>query len=342
MEGPKVAIVILNWNGRRYLEQFLPSVTQSTYPQHEVIIADNASTDDSVAFLRSAYPGLRIISLSQNYGFTRGYNEALKQVTAPYYMILNSDVEVSPDWLQPMVTLLESNPTIAACQPKILSWHDRERFEYAGAAGGWIDRYGYPFSKGRVFEYCETDKGQYDQSEPIFWASGAAMFIRSEVYHEHRGFDDFFFAHMEEIDLCWRIQRAGRQIWSCPEAVVYHVGGGTLPKGNPRKTFLNFRNNHIMLWKNLPGISKCWIFPVRILLDLATAGKALLAKDPGTFKAIIRAHWAFLGWLLRAPGPHPTQGSRHTKLSGYFKGNTAWLHFVRKKTKFSEIVRATH
>ena len=183
---------------------------------------------------------MRIIRLTENHGFAKGYNEALKQVTADYYVLLNSDVEVTEGWLEPMVNLLETNKTIAACQPKLLAFHNKNLFEYAGAAGGWIDKYGYPFAKGRVFDVCEEDKGQYDQTEPIFWASGAALFIRSNVYHEVKGFDEYFFAHQEEIDLCWRIQLAGYEMYSCPESVVYHVGGGTLPKGNSKKTFLEF------------------------------------------------------------------------------------------------------
>ena len=238
--SPKVTIVILNWNGKNYLEKFLPSVLLTQYPNFEIIIADNGSTDDSISFLQTSYPSIRLIRFSENLGFAKGYNEALKQVESDYYLLLNSDVEVTPGWLQPQVDLLESDNNIVATQPKILSYKNKKMFEYAGAAGGWLDKYGYPFAKGRVFDICEEDNGQYDQCEPIFWASGASLFIRPEIFHEMKGFDEYFFAHQEEIDLCWRIQLAGYKIYSCPSSVIYHVGGGTLPRGNSLKTFLNF------------------------------------------------------------------------------------------------------
>lgn len=339
---PSTAIVILNWNGRKFLEQFLPSVAASTYANYEIVVADNGSSDDSISFVQQHYPSVKIILLNQNYGFAKGYNEALKQVEAKYYVLLNSDVEVTPGWIEPMVHLLESNAAIAACQPKILSFHNKELFEYAGAAGGWIDKYGYPFSKGRVFEICEKDNHQYDQAEPIFWASGAALFIRSAVFHQLKGFDEYFFAHQEEIDLCWRMQLAGHIVYACPAAVVYHVGGGTLPRGNSKKTFLNFRNNLIMMAKNLPLAKKIWIIPFRMVLDGIAAIKGLLSGDGGYFVAIIKAHVAFWGWLLfhqkQSNFPVSTKG----KMAGYLSKNLIWLHFIKKKKTFSEIVGKTH
>jgi GT2 family glycosyltransferase len=266
----------------------------------------------------------------------------LKKIEADYYLLLNSDVEVTAGWLEPMVALLEDDLSIAACQPKIRSYHHRNMFEYSGAAGGWLDKYGYPFAKGRIFDICEEDRGQYDQSEPIFWASGAAMFIRPAVFHEMNGFDEYFFAHQEEIDLCWRIQLAGYAVYSCPASVVFHVGGGTLPKGNSKKTYLNFRNNKIMLSKNLPMSRKLWIMPARDFLDAVSAWKGLLNGDGGYFIAIIRAHIGFIKWRLfrrkRSVFPQKTDG----KLQGYLPGNTAWKHFVQKKTAFSEIVHKTN
>lgn len=338
---PKAAVVILNWNGRKFLEQFLPAVLATSYGNYEVIIADNGSSDDSVHFLQQAYPQIRIILLDKNYGFAKGYNEALKQVQAEYYVLLNSDVEVIPGWLEPMVELLENDKTIAACQPKILSFANKKIFEYAGAAGGWLDKYGYPFAKGRVFDICEEDHGQYDQSEPIFWASGASLFIRSAVFHEAKGFDEYFFAHQEEIDLCWRIQLAGYKIYSCPASVIYHVGGGTLPRGNSLKTYLNFRNNHIMLSKNLPLAKKLWIIPVRNLLDAVSAWKGLISGDGGYFIAILRAHAAFIKWWLFYKHKSIFPASREAALSGYLQKNMVWQHFVKKKKKFSEIVEKT-
>lgn len=339
MGVPKVAVVILNWNGRKYLEQFLPSVTATTYSNMELIVADNGSTDDSVSFLEKNYPAIRIIRFAVNSGFTKGYNDALKQVESDYYVLLNSDVEVIPGWLEPMVATCEQDKSIAACQPKLLAFHDRHLFEYAGAAGGWLDKYGYPFAKGRIFDICEEDNGQYDQSEPIFWASGAALFIRAAVFHEVKGFDEYFFAHQEEIDLCWRIQLAGYQVYSCPASVVYHVGGGTLPRGNARKTYLNFRNNHIMLSKNLPLRKKIWVMPYRNVLDMVSALKGLLAGEGGYFTAILRSHLAFAKWWLFYKKRSVFPASREGKLSGWLDKNTVWLHFAKKKNSFSEIVK---
>lgn len=335
---PKVAVVILNWNGRKYLEKFLPSIINSSYNNFEIIVADNCSSDDSVTFLHQTYPDIRIIQFDKNYGFAKGYNKALRQIESEYYVILNSDVEVQIRWLEPMVELLESDQTIAACQPKILSYTDRDTFEYAGAAGGWLDKYGYPFAKGRVFDVFEKDKGQYDQTEPIFWASGAALFIRSKTFHEMEGFDDYFFAHQEEIDLCWRMQLAGYRIYSCPLSVVHHIGGGTLHKSNSLKTFLNFRNNRIMLSKNLPFTRKLWVMPVRSFFDGLSAWKGLLTGDPGYFVAIIRAHIAFLIWWLFNRKRSVFPADRKGKLYGFLQKNIAWQHFVKKKKYFSEIV----
>jgi GT2 family glycosyltransferase len=341
MPSPKIAVVILNWNGKNFLEQFLPSVLSSSYPNYEVIVADNGSADDSIEFLQNNYPGIMVIRFDQNLGFAKGYNEALKQVESDYYVLLNSDVEVTKDWLEPMVQLLENDPAIAACQPKLLSFHNKTLFEYSGAAGGWLDRFGYPFAKGRVFDICEEDHGQYDQSEPIFWASGAALFIRAKVFHTMRGFDEYFFAHQEEIDLCWRIQLAGHKIYSCPASVIYHVGGGTLPRGNTKKTYLNFRNNKIMLSKNLPFPQKLWIMSVRNLLDGISAWKGLLTGDGGYFVAIVRAHLAFAKWwcLYRKKSVFPE--SKKGPLAGQLQKNIAWLHFAKGKKTFSEIVTKT-
>lgn len=339
MDSPFVAIVILNWNGKAYLEKFLPFIFNTDYNNYQVVVADNGSSDDSVAFLQSHYPAIRVIRNAVNEGFAKGYNTALQQVQADYYVLLNSDVEVSPGWLSPMVKLLESRREIGACQPKLLDYRTRNSFEYAGGAGGWLDAFGYPFCKGRIFDHCEEDLGQYNQQEPIFWASGAALFIRAELFHKAGGFDPFFFAHQEEIDLCWRLQLLGYQIFSCPSAVVFHVGGGTLPKGNTRKVFLNFRNNLIMLSKNFPLEQKLWKIPFRIMLDLVSAWKNLLILgEPHYFAAVVKAHWAWLGWMFihrrESVFPVRTEG----KLDGFLRSNIAWQHFIRGKKLFSEIV----
>ncbi len=339
--SPKVAIVILNWNGRKYLEQFLPSVLLTSYANYEVVVADNGSTDESISFLETNYPDIRLIRFTENYGFAKGYNEALKQVVSDYYVLLNSDVEVEVNWLQSMITLLEGNKNIGACQPKILSYHNKKMFDYAGAAGGWLDKYGYPFAKGRVFDITEEDKGQYDQSEPVFWASGAALFIRPAIFHEMKGFDEYFFAHQEEIDLCWRIQLAGYKIYSCPSSVVYHVGGGTLPRGNSLKTYLNFRNNRIMMSKNLPFSKKLWVMPVRNMLDGISAWKGLLTGDGGYFIAILRAQLAFIKWWLFYQKKSVFPSDKKKQLSGYLQKNMVWEHFGKKKKSFTEIVGKT-
>lgn len=337
--NPKVAIVILNWNGRKYLEQFLPSVISSTYSNLEIVIADNASTDDSIEFLETRYPALRIIHLGKNFGFARGYNEALEWVLADYFVLLNSDVEVVPGWIEPVINLMEQDRSIAVCQPKILMYHDRSKFEYAGAAGGWLDYLGYPFARGRVFDICEKDEGQYESTEPIFWASGAAMFVRSEVFNELRGLDDYFFAHQEEIDFCWRVQRAGYKVYACPKSVVYHVGGGTLPKGDRQKVFLNFRNNLIMLSKNLPASESWWKIPVRFVLDTISAFKSLFAGEGKYFVAVFDAHVGFVKWYFSAQRRRVRVGRRDVPLTGWYSRSVVWAHFVRGKKFFREILR---
>jgi GT2 family glycosyltransferase len=337
---PKVSIVIINFNGRNYLEQFLPSLVGGGYPNQELVVADNASTDDSVSFLQEFYPQVRIVLLDRNYGFAGGYNRALKQVKADYYVLLNSDVEVTPGWVGPVIELMESDKTIGACQPKLRSYREKDHFEYAGAAGGWMDSLGYPFARGRIFDYCEKDEGQYDRAERIFWASGAAMFVRPELYHSLEGLDEYFFAHMEEIDFCWRLQLAGYSIYACPQSVVYHMGGGTLPKGNERKVFLNFRNNLIMLAKNLPKRQSLWKIPLRFVLDNISAWKSLLGGEGIYFLAVLEAHLAFIKWLFFKQGKSVFPGKRKERLSGWYLHSVAWKHFVRGKKTFSEIVRS--
>lgn len=336
--NPKVAIVILNWNGRKYLQQFLPSVLASTYANYEVVVADNASTDDSVQFTSQCFPTVTIICLPQNWGFSRGYNQALKQVTADYYVLLNSDVEVAPGWIEPVIELMEKDEITGACQPKILMYNNRLCFEYAGGAGGWLDRFGYPFARGRVFDYCEEDTGQYNSAKPVFWASGAALFVRAGLFHHVKGFDEYFFAHQEEIDLCWRLQLAGFRVMACPASVVYHVGGGTLPKGNERKVFLNFRNNLIMLTKNLPITQAVWKVPFRMLLDAVSAWKSLLSGEATYFFAVMRAHAGFVRWLLFGKKKSCFPPRKTGLLLGWYNGSVVWKHFVSGKKTFAEIV----
>jgi GT2 family glycosyltransferase len=334
----KVSVVIINYNGRRYLEQFLPSVVASTYSNLEIIVADNASTDDSLEFVRAVYPAIRIIGMSRNHGYAGGYNECLKEVKSDYYVLLNSDVEVSSGWIEPIIELMESDQQIGACQPKILSFKEKDLFEYAGASGGWIDRYGYPFARGRIFDICEKDRGQYNDVQKIFWASGAALFVRAELFHQVKGLDTYFFAHMEEIDFCWRLQLSGYSVYVCPSSEVYHVGGGTLPKGNERKVFLNFRNNMIMLAKNLPKRHSIWKIPMRIGMDILSAWKSVLAGQFVYFIAVLEAHLAFAKWLLFKRGESVFPVARKAKISGWYAHSVAWKHFVQGKETFAEIV----
>lgn len=336
---PTVAIVILNWNGRTFLERFLPSVTATTYKPCTVHVIDNASTDDSVSYLQNNFPEIGIIQLSRNLGFARGYNEGLKQVNADYYVLLNSDVEVTPGWIDPVIEWMEKEPMIGACQPKILQYAQKDHFEYAGAAGGWIDLFGYPFARGRIFDHCEKDEGQYDTPSDVCWASGAAFFVRPALYHAAGGFDAGFHAHMEEIDLCWRLQSQGYRITCCPRSVVYHVGGGSLPKGSPLKVYLNFRNNLIMLGKNLPLSRAIVILPIRLFLDVVAAVKHILSGEPAFFTSILRAHWAFLGWLFGKRSNFLKAPRRSMPRYGLYRGSIVWKHFANGARAFSEIVR---
>lgn len=326
----KVAIVILNYNGQRFLEKFLPSVIQNA-DACEIIVADNASTDNSVPFMTQVYPEIRLIQLLHNSGFAGGYNEALKQIKATYYILLNSDIEVTPNWIAPVIDLMDANPNMAACQPKIRDYHKQSHFEYAGAAGGYIDWLGYPFCRGRIFDTCEPDTGQYDDAREIFWATGACMFVRANVFHALGGFDAQFFAHMEEIDLCWRMKNAGYEIYYSPASTVYHVGGGTLHKSNPRKTFLNYRNGLAMMYKNLPDNQLFSTIFMRLVLDGVSSIKFLLA---GSFKdiwAILKAHFAFYAMIPRLERKSPML------LKDIYPKSIVLAYFLKKKKTFREL-----
>jgi len=293
----KLAIVILNWNGAEMLKKYLPSVLNYSREEAVVYVADNASTDNSIALLKEQFPEVRLILLEKNLGFAEGYNKALAQVEAEYYLLLNSDIEVTPGWLTPMIEFMDAHKEVAACQPKLLSIFQRDSFEYAGACGGYMDRYGYPFCRGRIFDVVEQDKGQYDEPAKIHWATGAALLVRARIYKEVGGLDGRFFAHQEEIEMCWRMRIRGYQIWCLPQSKVYHVGGGTLPKSNPMKTYLNFRNNLTMLYKCLPEKDLKPVMCLRWFLDYLAAFQTLLLKrNVGDFKAIFRARRDFKRW----------------------------------------------
>lgn len=336
---PKTAIVILNWNGKKFLEKFLPGVIENSRGIARVVVADNASTDDSLQFIASLKDDVELVQLDSNYGFTGGYNRALKQVHAEYYILLNSDVEVTPNWIQPIITFLDDNKDVAACQPKVRSHIDKHLFEHAGASGGFMDWMGYPFCRGRLFTHLEEDNEQYDQIRDIFWATGACMFIRSEIFHKENGFDEDFFAHMEEIDLCWRIQSAGYRICVIPQSEVFHVGGGTLPKSSARKTYFNFRNNLMMLHKNLPA-NKLWIVMIiRLVLDGVAGLKFLLEGGFSDLIAVLKAHNLFFRSLPRRIKVRREQQKRivNSNPKGFYSKSVLFDYFIKRKIKFSDL-----
>jgi GT2 family glycosyltransferase len=335
----RVAIAILNWNGKALLEKFLPNVVKHSQGAAEVYVIDNNSTDDSLNFIRSTFTSVNIIQNVDNYGFAKGYNEGLKHIDADYFVLLNSDVEVTENWIAPVISLMESDPWIAACQPKLLNYNVRDEFEYAGGAGGFIDKWGYPFCRGRMFDTFEKDLGQYNDAREVFWASGACMFIRSKNFIDAGGFDEDFFAHMEEIDLCWRIRNLGFNIMYFPQSTVYHVGAGTLAKMNPRKTYYNFRNNLFLLCKNhAPGFFYSKFF-LRAVLDGVAGIKFLLSGEFGHFFAIIRAHFSFYGMFSRTIKKRKLiqENIKHYATSCVYRGSIVWQYFVKGKRKFSEL-----
>jgi GT2 family glycosyltransferase len=336
----KTSIVILNYNGKHHLERFLPSVTQySDDTTTEIVVADNGSTDDSVDFVRLAYPSVRLVLLDRNYGFAGGYDKALQQLDAEYFVLLNSDVEVTENWLQPLVKEMDNHPEIAACQPKILSLNDRNKFEHAGACGGFIDRLGYPFCRGRLFSSLEEDNGQYDTITDIFWATGACLFIRGNEFFDAGGLDDTFFAHMEEIDLCWRLKSRGKRIVCIPQSKVYHLGGGSMSKKNSRKTYLNFRNNWSMLYKNLPEQEyRKLIFP-RFILDYVAAGQMLLTGQFNHAAQIPKARRDFkrLIPLLEAKREQNLVLTTEPNPSGVLSRSLLRMYYLHGKRRFSQI-----
>lgn len=341
MSVSKVAIVILNWNGAKLLQQFLPSVVEfSKNDFSEIIVADNGSTDDSLLILNEKFPEVKILDLKENFGFAKGYNEALSQIEADYFVILNSDVEVTEGWLNSPLSLMDANKNIAAVQPKILSYHRKTRFEYAGAAGGFIDRYGYPLCRGRLFNRVESDHGQYDNTIDIFWATGACMFVRANVFHEAGGFDADFWAHMEEIDLCWRLKNKGYRIVYTPKSKVFHLGGGSLSYDNPHKLFLNFRNNLWLLYKNLPAKNLVPILFTRMVLDGLAAFKLLAEFNLNGIRSVLKAHWQF--WIS-IPQLHTKrkliQKNRPKKqIDEILPVSIVYQFYIRKRKRFSDLL----
>ena len=332
----KIAIVILNWNGKKWLEQFLPAVLSNT-SEAKVFVVDNNSNDDSISFLSEYFPSVQIIAHKENFGFAAGYNKALQQIDTEYYVLLNSDVEVKKGWCTPIISLMDHNTDIAACQPKLLDYNNQNYFEYAGASGGFIDILGYPFCRGRLFEDIEEDKGQYDDAIEVFWATGACLFLRSSYFWEVGGFDDDFFAHQEEIDLCWRFKNVGYKVMVEPASLVYHVGGATLNSGSPFKTYLNFRNNLYMLFKNLPTFSLTFLIFIRLILD-GLAAFTFLTRSKGIqhFLAVFRAHFSFYFNLPRLIAKRQNIQSKNTLL-GVKKYSILFKNKIANIKKFSDL-----
>ncbi|MDR1681359.1 MAG: glycosyltransferase family 2 protein [Prevotellaceae bacterium] len=329
-----VAVVILNWNGKPFLEQFLPALVRHTaLPGVALAVADNGSSDGSEAFVRQAFPQIRCIRLDRNYGFTGGYNRALQQIDANYYVLLNSDVEVTENWLPPLLALMDERPEVAVCAPKIRSFARPHCFEYAGAAGGFIDRYGYPFCRGRILHHIEEDTGQYDGAPvSVFWVSGACLLVRAALYHRLGGLDDRFFAHMEEIDFCWRVKQLGYEVVCCTQSVVYHVGGGTLPVETPFKLHLNYRNSLFMLYKNLPDRRRFRVLAMRLLLDGVSAALYALQGKWRFVAAVWKAHIAF--WKHRKPLRDGRMPEHNKPVSGIYSGSILWDFYVRRTKTF--------
>ena len=335
-----VSIVILNWNGKTYLEKFLPGLLEHTRMEgSEIVVADNASDDGSIQLLEKLFPGIRLIRFDRNYGFTGGYNRALEQLDSKYYLLLNSDIEVTRDWLKPLIEHMEKHEECAACTPKIRDYHKRTHFEYAGAAGGYIDRYGYPFCRGRIFDSLEEDRGQYDRVTEVFWGSGACMLIRAVHYRKAGGLDENFFAHMEEIDLCWRLKRLGYSIVFIPSSMVYHVGGGTLSRGDPMKTFLNFRNSLLLLCKNLPPGNRSGIMFIKKVLDAISAFRFLLQGSFSDFRAVVRAHISYYGMKkeYREKGTGDRPSGSEASVSGIYPRSIVVQFFLKGRKSFSEL-----
>ena len=331
----KLAVVILNWNGKKLLEKFIPSILKfSKLSNVEIVVADNASTDKSIHFLQESFPSITIVQNKKNGGFAKGYNDALKFVEADIYALVNSDIEVTENWLIPILETFENEPNTAAIQPKILDYKNKTMFEYAGAGGGFIDKYGYPYCRGRIFNALEEDLGQYNDNHSIFWASGACLFIRSKVYHQLNGFDEEYFAHQEEIDLCWRIINTGYDIKYCGTSSVYHVGGATLNELSPRKTFLNFRNSLFSLVKNLP---KNKLFPIifmRMILDGIAGVKFLIELKPKHTLAIVKSHFSFYMQLRKILNKR----ERSIQSESYFNlKSIVWQHFILGKIKYTDL-----
>ena len=336
----KIAVVILNWNGKNYLEKFIPSLIEHSKSEFvDLYVADNGSTDDSVAYLKANFPEINLVLLSENYGFAGGYNKSLQQIKAEYYIILNSDVEVSDNWIFPIIDKMDSDKSVAAAMPKIKSYQNKEYFEYAGAAGGFIDKYGYPFCRGRILDTIEKDSNQYNDETEIFWASGACLFIRAEVFHKHDGFDEDFFAHMEEIDLCWRIKNYGQKIMYYSDSEVFHVGGGALPTNSPMKLYLNYRNSLLMLFKNLQPSKLLVIIFIRMVLDGMSATVYLLKFQFSDFFAVLKAHFHFYKLIPKFRKKRKKLNNKYSsKHKEIYNRSIVYNYFIKKNHYYNKLI----
>lgn len=334
---PSVAVVILNWNGKELLSRFLPGVVKTRYAHLQVIVGDNGSTDDSVAFVEANFPGVGVIKNDSNYGFAEGYNRVLSQVEADYYILLNSDVEVPENWISSVIAMMEADPQIAAAQPKVKWQLDKSKFEYAGAAGGFLDINAFPFCRGRIFDTLETDLGQYNDEREVFWASGAAFFIRKKCWDEVGGLDPDLFAHMEEIDLCWRLKNQGYKVMYCPDAEVYHVGAGTLAANSPYKVFLNFRNNLIIMQKNLPFFQAVMAIFIRMTLDFIALLQFLARGETKFATAVNKAHYQFVKRIGKTAKKRTGQQMSFMNHTGVYRSSVVWAFFIKGVRKFSAL-----
>ena len=338
IKQPSVAIIILNWNTAHFLKQFLPSVINAKYTDKEIFVIDNNSTDNSVAMMNKDFPEVHLIIMPENKGYATSYNYGLSTIKADYYILLNSDIEVTENFITPIIALMEKDPGVGICQPKLLSLSEKQTFEYAGAAGGWIDRMGYPFARGRVLLTVEKDSGQYDAVQEIFWATGACMFLKREVYLNIGGFYDYYWMHQEDIDLCWRAQKSGFKIFTCPDSIVYHIGGGSLSWENHLKTFLTYRNNYILLSRNLAFYQSLPLLILRIVADCTGSIYFLFKRKSGISKAMIKAIFAYLYWLFFYPNKKNLQAKGFKNMAGVYEGSILFPYFFKNRRKFSDIV----
>ena len=340
-DRPKLAVVVLSYNGRELLRKFLPPILANRTPYSKVYVVDNASTDGTFDFVKSEFPEIELIRLEVNKGFTNGYVESLPMIDAEYYALVSSDVEVSPGWIEPIINLMDSDSKIGVCQPKIKSYNDKKYFEYSGAAGAYMDMFGYPFCRGRIFFTVEEDLGQYNDIKEVFWCSGACMFIRSEIYHSIGGFDNEYYAHMEDIDLSWRVKNAGYKVMVCPQAEVFHVGGHIISYGSPAKIFRNYKNGMIMMVKNLPFNKLWWIIPCRFLLDGVAGIRALVKGNPKETRAILHAHWEFytgIGHWMRKRKEAKAKVKNPNTIGWFSNDSIVIAYFLKGKKKFSDLI----